>query len=117
MDIERRYTTEGNDPYDGISFVERTSRIVNPDGSVAFEATIMAPEGWSQVAVDILAQKYCRKAGVAAQLKPVHEDGVPTWLQRHEADEDALSALPEDQRFVGENDARQVFGRLAGCWA
>ena len=92
MEIERRYTTEGNDPYDGISFVERTSRIVNPDGSVAFEAKIMAPEGWSQVAVDILAQKYCRKAGVAAQLKPVHEDGVPAWLQRHEADEDALFA-------------------------
>ena len=33
MEIERRYTTEGKDPYEGISFVERTSRIVNPDGS------------------------------------------------------------------------------------
>ena len=117
MEIERRYTTEGKDPYDGISFVERTSRIVNPDGSVAFEATIMAPESWSQVAVDILAQKYCRKAGVAAALKPVAEDGVPVWLQRHEADEAVLAGLPEEQRFVGENDARQVFGRLAGCWA
>ena len=68
MEVERRYTTEGKGPYDGISFVERTSRIVNPDGSVAFEATNMAPEAWSQVAVDILAQKYCRKAGVAAAL-------------------------------------------------
>jgi ribonucleoside-diphosphate reductase alpha chain len=117
MEIERRYTTEGGDPYDGIPFVERTSRIVNPDGSVAFEATIMAPEAWSQVAVDILAQKYCRKAGVAARLKAVDEEGVPEWLRRHEPDEEALAELPEDQRYHGENDARQVFGRLAGTWA
>ena len=117
MEIERRYTTEGHDPYEGIAFVERTSRIVNPDGTVAFEATIIAPEAWSQVAIDILAQKYCRKAGVAAALKPVDEEGVPEWLQRHEPDADALAALPEDERYVGETDARQVFGRLAGCWA
>ncbi len=95
MEVQRRYTTEGGDPYDGISFVERTSRIVNPDGTVAFEATIVAPEGWSQVAVDILAQKYCRKAGVATRLKPVAEKGVPEWLQRHEPDEEALADLPE----------------------
>ncbi|MGA0121719.1 MAG: vitamin B12-dependent ribonucleotide reductase [Gaiellales bacterium] len=117
MEIERRYTTEGSDPYAGIAFVERTSRIVNPDGSVAFEATVMAPEAWSQVAVDILAQKYCRKAGVAAVLRPVAEAGVPEWLQRHEPDEEALAALPEPERYHGETDARQVFGRLAGCWA
>ncbi len=117
MEIERRYTTEGADPYAGIPFVERTSRIINPDGTVVFEATIFAPEAWSQVAVDILTQKYCRKAGVAAALKPVPEDGVPVWLQRHEVDQDALAALPEGERFVGEHDARQVFGRLAGCWA
>jgi ribonucleoside-diphosphate reductase alpha chain len=117
MEVQRRYTTEGGDPYDGISFVERTSRIVNPDGTVAFEATIVAPEGWSQVAVDILAQKYCRKAGVATRLKPVAEKGVPEWLQRHEPDEEALADLPEGERYGGELDARQVFGRLAGCWA
>ena len=117
MEIERRYTTEGRDPYAGISFVERTSRIVNPDGSVAFEATVMAPEAWSQVAVDILAQKYCRKAGVAAVLRRVEEPGVPEWLQRHEPDEEALADLPEAERYRGEADAREVFGRLAGCWA
>ncbi len=117
MEIERRYTTEGRDPYAGIDFVERTSRIVNPDGSVAFEATVMAPEAWSQVAVDILAQKYCRKAGVAAVLRRVDEPGVPEWLQRHEPDEEALAALPEGERYRGEADAREVFGRLAGCWA
>ncbi|MBM3680961.1 MAG: vitamin B12-dependent ribonucleotide reductase [Actinobacteria bacterium] len=117
MEIERRYTTEGRDPYAGIGFVERTSRIVNPDGSVAFEATVMAPEAWSQVAVDILAQKYCRKAGVAAVLRKVDEPDVPEWLQRHEPDVEALAALPEAERYRGESDAREVFGRLAGCWA
>ena len=117
MEIDRQYTKEANDPYDGIVFVERTSRIVNPDGTVAFEATIIAPEAWSQVAVDILSQKYCRKAGVAARLKRIDEPGIPQWLQKHEADLDALEDLPEAERFVGESDARQVFGRLAGCWA
>ena len=104
MEIERRYTTEGRDPYEGISFVERTSRIVNPDGTVAFEATIIAPEAWSQVAIDILAQKYCRKAGVAAVLRPVEEDGVPEWLQRHEPDADALAALQTISAKAGPAD-------------
>jgi len=43
VQIERRYTEPGGDPYDGVEFVERTSRIVNPDGSVVFEATLLAP--------------------------------------------------------------------------
>jgi ribonucleoside-diphosphate reductase alpha chain len=114
--VERRYTTAGSDPYAGIAFVERTSRIVNPDGSVVFEAAVTAPEAWSQVAVDILAQKYCRKAGVARALKPVSEDGVPEWLQRHEPDDQALAELPAEERTGGETDAREVFRRLAGCW-
>jgi len=114
--VERRYTTAGSDPYAGIAFVERTSRIVNPDGSVVFEATVTAPEAWSQVAVDILAQKYCRKAGVARALKPVSEDGVPGWLQRHEPDDDVLGKLPAEERTGGETDAREVFRRMAGCW-
>ena len=116
MKVERRYTTEGADPYEGIPFTERTSRIVNPDGSVVFEATVTAPEAWSQVAVDILAQKYCRKAGVARALRPVVEDGIPEWLRRHEPDELALADAPAAERSGGENDARQVFRRLAGCW-
>ena len=106
MKVERRYTTAGSDPYAGIAFVERTSRIVNPDGSVVFEATVTAPEAWSQVAVDILAQKYCRKAGVARSLRPVSEDGVPEWLQRHEPDDAALAELPAEERTGGETDAR-----------
>ena len=115
--FERRYTEAGADPYAGIPFVARSSRIVNPDGSVVFEATVMAPESWSQVAVDIIAQKYCRKAGVPTRLARVEEAGVPTWLARTVADADALAQLPEGERDGGESDAREVFRRLAGCWA
>jgi len=104
--------------YDGIEFTTRTSRITNPDGSVVFEAKdITVPKDWSQVAVDILAQKYFRKAGVPAAVKKVAEDGVPEWLQRCVPDEEALAALPEDERYGGETDAREVFNRLAGTWA
>ena len=64
MKFRRLYSAPG-DPYAGLEFEPRTSRIVNPDGSVIFEAKdVMVPTGWSQVAVDVLAQKYCRKAGV-----------------------------------------------------
>src|SRR6516225_4146889 len=83
MHIPRRYTTEGQDPFASFCFVNRTSRIVNPDGSVVFEMKdLKAPEPWSQVAVDILAQKYFRKAGLAAKLERVPEASVPSWLQR-----------------------------------
>ena len=117
MKITRRFTTPEGDPYAQVPFAPRTSRIVNPDGSVVFEAKdFMAPESWSQIAVDILAQKYFRKAGIPSALKRVAEDGVPQWLQRSVPDEDALAALPEDQREGMEKDARAVFGRLAGCW-
>ncbi len=108
MQIERRYTEPEVDPYVGVEFAERTSRIVNPDGSVVFEATILAPADWSQVAVDILAQKYCRKAGVASAFAPIAEEGVPAFAQRSEPASGAS--------FGGETDARQVFRRLAGCW-
>src|ERR1043165_7445140 len=83
MHIARRYTTEGQDPFGSLKFVPRTSRITNPDGSVVFEMKdLLAPEGWSQVAVDILAQKYFRKAGVPARLERVPEEGMPGGLQR-----------------------------------
>jgi ribonucleoside-diphosphate reductase alpha chain len=116
VQVERRYTEAGQDPYAGIEFVERTSRIVNPDGSVVFEATLTAPAGWSQVAVDILAQKYARKAGVPVAVRHVDEPGVPEWLRRAEPDDAALAVLPSERRYGGETDARQVFRRLAGCW-
>jgi ribonucleotide reductase alpha subunit len=108
MKFARTYSAPG-DPYAGIEFEPRTSRIVNPDGKLVFEAKDVAiPTGWSQVATDILAQKYFRKAGVPDKTVRVAEDGVPEWLWRSEPASDA--------KFVGESDARQVFNRLAGCW-
>src|SRR5207302_5195584 len=109
MRISPRYTTAGQDPFSTIRFVPRASRIVNPDGSVVFELNdLWAPESWTQVAVDILAQKYFRRAGVPAALERIEEDGLPQWLQR---------SRPADGAALGqETDARQVFRRLAGCW-
>src|SRR5580704_11346120 len=115
MRIVRRFTTEGNSPYDGIAFRSTSSEIKNPDGSVMFRAEdIDVPADWSQVACDILAQKYFRKAGVPAKLAPVVEEEVPDWLWRRRADAAALAALPAGERFGSEKSARQVFDRLAG---
>jgi ribonucleoside-diphosphate reductase alpha chain len=110
MHIPRRYTTAGGDPFASFTFVKRTSRIANPDGSVVFEMKdLLAPESWSQVAVDVLAQKYFRKAGLPRQGRNVPEEGVPEWLWRSEP----VAGDPCDAQ---ETDARQVFRRLAGCW-
>ena len=93
------------------------SEIRNPDGSIVFRVDdIEAPSSWSQVAVDVLAQKYFRKAGIPARLKVVREKGVPAWLCRRTADTKALAEMPEDQRYGGETSAQQVFDRLAGTW-
>ncbi|MCW0182853.1 MAG: vitamin B12-dependent ribonucleotide reductase [Zavarzinia sp.] len=117
MRIERRFTTEGNSPYAGIEFTRVSSEIRNPDGSVVFQLAAMeVPADWSQVATDILAQKYFRKAGIPARLKKVKEKGVPAWLWRSIPDDKALSALPEAERFGDERTATQVFDRLAGTW-
>jgi ribonucleoside-diphosphate reductase alpha chain len=117
MRIERRYTKEAQSPYADIAFRLTTSEIRNPDGSVVFHAdNVEVPEAWSQVAADVLAQKYFRKAGVPARLKKVEEETVPSWLWRSVADEDALKELPENDRFVGETSCKQVFDRLAGTW-
>ncbi len=117
MRIERRYTKEGQSPYEGIEFSATTSEIRNPDGSVVFRLEdIAVPKTWSQVACDVLAQKYFRKAGVPARLKKVEENSVPSWLWRSEPDKAALSKLPDEERTGSETDARQVFDRLAGAW-
>jgi ribonucleoside-diphosphate reductase alpha chain len=111
MHILRRYTTENQNPFGAFTFVARTSRITNPDGSVVFEMQgLLAPESWSQVAVDVLAQKYFRKAGVPERSERVAEPGVPEWLQRSRP-------AAGDAGTGQETDARQVFRRLAGCWA
>jgi ribonucleoside-diphosphate reductase alpha chain len=117
MRIERRNTTAGQSPYAGIDFRLTTSEIRNPDGSVVFRLeNVEVPQFWSQVASDVLAQKYFRKAGVAARLKKVEEETVPSWLWRSVPDTEALSLLPENERFVSELSSKQVFDRLAGCW-
>ncbi len=118
MRITRRFTTAGTSPYADIPFRTISSEIKNPDGSVVFsQSEISVPESWSQVACDVLAQKYFRKAGVPARLKTVKESDVPEALWRKEPDHKALKKLKADDRFGGETDARQVFDRLAGTWA
>ena len=89
MEIERRFTKAGESPYKDIAFETRTSEIRNPDGKHIFrQENVVVPSFWSQIATDILAQKYFRKRGV-----PLKEGGTG-----------------------GENDARQVFHRLAFTW-
>jgi hypothetical protein len=93
------------------------SEIRNPDGSIVFRLEgIEVPEAWSQVASDVLAQKYFRKAGVPARLKKVEENDVPSFLWRSVPDEAALAKLPEEERYGSEISSKQVFDRLAGCW-
>ncbi|MGN6101710.1 MAG: adenosylcobalamin-dependent ribonucleoside-diphosphate reductase, partial [Devosia sp.] len=117
MRIERRFTTVEGGAYGGIEFRSATSEIKNPDGSVVFRlADMQVPATWSQVATDIIAQKYFRKAGVAKALKRVEENDVPSWLWRSVPDEKALAKLPEAERYGSETDSRQVFDRLAGTW-
>ena len=102
MEISRRFTQKGRDPYNGLKFEKRVSEIRNPDGSVVFrQDDVTVPSGWSQVASDILAQKYFRKAGV-----PLLDDNGD--LRRDELG-NVLTG--------GENDSRQLFHRMAGCWA
>ena len=117
MQIARRFTTSGRDPYEGIAFRTATSEIRNPDGSVVFAAEgVEVPAEWSQVACDILAQKYLRKAGVPAILSPVEEADVPDWLWRRQPDSDKLALLPKEERASAETSAKQCFDRLAGTW-
>ena len=117
MRFERRFTTAGQDPYQSIEFRHATSEIRNPDGTIVFQAeNVEVPAQFSQVATDILAQKYFRKAGVPAASTRVEESAVPSWLWRSIPDEKALAKLPEEDRFTGETSAKQVFNRLAGTW-
>jgi ribonucleoside-diphosphate reductase alpha chain len=112
MRIRRHFTVEGHSPYEGIGFRGVASEIRNPDGSIVFaQSDIEVPDGWSQVASDILAQKYFRKAGVPKTLKPVPEEGVPEFLWRK-----APAGKDAAKETTGEKSAKQVFDRLAGTW-
>jgi ribonucleotide reductase alpha subunit len=117
MKIARHYTKSGQSPYGEIAFHATRSEIRNPDGSVVFsQGEIEVPAAWSQVAADILAQKYFRKAGVPARLERVEERGLPSLLLRSVADIEALASLPKSEQYGGETSAKQVFDRLAGAW-
>ncbi len=117
MRISRRFTETDTSPYANIEFRRTRSEIKNPDGSIVFELdNIEVPASWSQVAGDVIAQKYFRKAGVPAATKPVSEDSVPEWLLRHVQDDEALADLPEEDRYSSETSSKQVFDRLAGTW-
>ncbi|CUH83458.1 vitamin B12-dependent ribonucleotide reductase [Thalassovita mediterranea] len=110
MQIERKFTTAGQDAYAALAFTKTTSEIRNPDGTVVFHlADVEVPDSWSQVASDVIAQKYFRKAGVPVELKKVKEAGVPEFLWR---------SVPADKgtELGGETSAKQVFDRLAGAW-
>ena len=117
MKIKRIYTRTNQSPYSDLCFRETTSEIKNPDGSVVFRLeNVQVPESWSQVACDILAQKYFRKAGVPVALKKIEENDVPSWLWRSEPDPKAMKGVPKAEQFGSEHDCRQVFDRLAGTW-
>ncbi|UWR54600.1 vitamin B12-dependent ribonucleotide reductase [Phaeobacter inhibens] len=110
MKIERKFTKSGQDAYADLEFVPATSEIRNPDGTIVFRLeSVEVPAGWSQVASDVIAQKYFRKAGVPSKLKKLREKGVPEFLWRS-------APACDDVEFGGEISSKQVFDRLAGAW-
>ena len=101
LKVRRFFTQVGKDPFDFFEYELRTSRITNPDGSVVFEMKdIEVPKSWSQVATDILAQKYCRKRGVPKR--------------------DEKGKIVRDERgevvMGGETSIKMVVTRLASTW-
>ncbi|MEZ4087302.1 MAG: adenosylcobalamin-dependent ribonucleoside-diphosphate reductase [Candidatus Gracilibacteria bacterium] len=101
LKIPRFFTEEGKDPFSYYEYEKRTSVIKNPDGSTVFEMKdVEVPKGWSQVATDILAQKYSRKKGVP------------------QMDEDGKPVLDENGNVVTgpEKSVKQVVGRLTSTW-
>jgi ribonucleoside-diphosphate reductase alpha chain len=99
--IRRLFTKDISSPLDGITWERRSSSIKNPDGSVVFEMhDIEVPSFWSQVATDILAQKYFRKAGVPQ----IDLNGSPI-----------LDSFGKPM-LGSETSAKQIIHRLANCW-
>jgi ribonucleoside-diphosphate reductase alpha chain len=142
MEIQRRFTRSGQSPYEGISFEPRTSEIRNPDGTPIFhQDNVVVPSNWSQIATDILAQKYFRKRGVTvpapvgavavgaagAGAAESRADQMPQPRQEREEMPPGVAAEREgvaggnggaspETSTRGETDARQVFHRLAYTW-
>ncbi|MEK9774055.1 MAG: vitamin B12-dependent ribonucleotide reductase, partial [Candidatus Woesearchaeota archaeon] len=91
--IDRKFTKEDVSAYDMFNYDLRSSVIRNPDGSVVFEMNnVEVPSFYSQIATDILAQKYFRKRGVPT----TDENGNPV--------------------LGSENSIKQVVNRMVGCW-
>ena len=110
LKIDRKFTDTGKDPFQKLKWEKRDVEIRNFDGSVAFSMKdVNLPDNYSQVAANVLAQKYLRKAGVPKKLKKVKEADVPIWLQKSVPDSKSGS-LGE------EKDGKQTFRRLAGTW-
>ena len=108
MTIQRFFTDPVSGPYKDIIWEKRRSEIRNPDGKTIFcEETVIVPAFWSQIAGDILAQKYFRKAGIPAEKRYAWRE----WAASEP--DDPGRELPEDG---AEHDARQVFHRLAFTW-
>lgn len=101
MKIKRRFTKEGTNPFDMFTYTKRSSILRNPDGSVVFDMRdVEVPSGWSQMATDILAQKYFRKRGVPQY----DEKGTP------------LKDEQGNPVMGSEKSIKQVVNRLAGAW-
>jgi len=101
MKIARKFTTTGSDPFASVKWVQRSSKIANPDGSIVFEMKdAEVPETWSQLATDIMVSKYFRKAGI-----PVLDESGKVKVDDH--------GKPITR---SEKSAREVIHRLAGCW-
>jgi len=101
LQVKRIFTTEGSNPLDSIEYELRSSTIRNSDGSVVFEMRdLEVPKSWSQVATDIVAQKYFRKAGVPQ----FDRNGNP------------LKDTNGKMVTGSEKSVKQVVGRLSGCW-
>ena len=110
MKIERKFTKAGSDAYAALEFVSTVSEIRNPDGTIVFHLDdVEVPSSWSQVASDVIAQKYFRKAGVPTKTVKVKEADVPEFLWR--------SVPAKGAEMTGETSSKQVFDRLAGAWA
>src|SRR5579863_1961367 len=89
LQFTRRFTKEDINVFDLFTYDYRSSVIRNPSGEVVFEMNnVEVPAQWSQIATDILAQKYFRKAGV-----------------------------PQPDGSIGrETSVKQVAHRMANCW-
>ncbi|RMG03087.1 MAG: adenosylcobalamin-dependent ribonucleoside-diphosphate reductase [Acidobacteria bacterium] len=110
MKVQRLFTANLKDPYDGIKFVKRESVLYDKDGTMLSPVgKVEVPDNFSQTATDILAQKYLRRTGVPRETVPVPEEGVPEWLYRR-------IPMNSNTPTGGEESAKQVFHRMVGAW-